>query len=276
MSMKPRVINGLNFIYDSGPQGCYLDGGKISRWRLVVDENFLEKFLGKMVPFSALADADALEIRLPENYVYEPISWEQDAACRVKRIFSNTSIALLSNLGAAQFTQLEIVRGKALSLSGLRLEIYQHLERASIIGLTDSKLLRGCQQLNELLLWTTDLQKLESGWLDGCNNLHSLELIECTGFAEIRKEVFPSVTSLQVVKPAKTFTLSALLIAFPSLRSLTLQGVRPAQVDCEPPPSVELFMVNEQTVRIDAATELNVEAEMDRYFGNGTLSKKAT
>lgn len=249
MSLKNRMIDGLNFIYNSGPQMCYKNGEKQSRWTLVVDEIFLGKYDGKSVPLSALADADAIEVRLSKNSKFNLIFWNKDAACKIRRVFSRNSIAPIGGLGAHQFENLKIINGCDQSLVGLQLRNYSHIEFASIIDLTDSRLLQGCSSLCELLLWSTDFRKLDASWIDDCFNLKYFEIIECLGVGGFHMEPTPSVNFLRIVKPSQDFLLSKFIYIFKNLNALALDGVRTSQVDCVLPSSIELFRINGNIVK---------------------------
>lgn len=253
MSIKKRVINGLNFIYNSGPQKRYRDGTRHSRWTLVVDEDFLKIFDGKIVPSSVLAEADALEVFLPDKMSCNPISWEESAAAKIKRVSAQMCSFPLKHLKIDSFRNLHEIRGRGNNFPDLDLSCFEHLELASVFDLTDSKLLKGCKKLYELLLWSTDIAKLDPDWLANCSQLRLLEFIECSGFENL--QMMPTVEFLRVVRPSKSFALSTLLKSFPSARSLDIQGIRMPQIDCHLPDTIELFIANGKILKTTEGIE---------------------
>lgn len=134
--------------------------------------------------------------------------------------------------------------GGANNFVGVDLGGFDCLELVSVSGLADARLLKGCGQVYELLLWNTDVGKLDLNWLADCDNLRLLEFVECSGFENCKQKAMPAFEFLRIVKPSRKFILSAFFKIFPSVRTLDLQGIRMSQIDCEVHPSVELFVVN--------------------------------
>lgn len=244
MSLKNRVIDGLNFIYDSGPQPLYENGTKISRWTLVVDELLIKKFYSKKIPLSSLAEADGISVRLPDNFQFEKISWEKEASLRINRIFSRDSTTSLELLGINQFENLFKVEATGKSLIGLNFEKYEYLEYLSVFKMEKHVQLINCRRLNEILIWMTDFSKIDYQWIDENKNIKFFEFIQCSNFNKLNLKLMPSVVSLNVVKPSKDFALSKIIKVFPSLDSIVLMGVEKKQVDCELNIGLELFHVN--------------------------------
>lgn len=267
MSMKTRVIDGLNFLYDSSPQMSYSDGQKHSRWTAVVDVKFLERFGGGMVPRTVLAQADAVDFKLSDEMHGQSLAWDPDCAKAIKRIGFRDCHVRLKSHGVEQFVELRRVNGRALAITDIALKNFKHLESASLSGLEDHEGFEGCASMLECIIWSTDINRIRGKWLAGCERLKRAEFIECAGMDALLQFVVPSVKFLQIVKPSKDFLLSNVLPAFPNLSALAISRVKRSQIDCEPPASVELFRVNEHILRIDTETASQVDAEIKRFFG---------
>ncbi len=268
MSLKPRAIDGLNYVYDSGPQMTYADGSKHSRWTLIVDSSFMKRFGDAAVPLEVLREADSLQFQLPNEALNRVVRWGSGVASRVRRIYSRESTSSLLDLGVQEFEGISQINAHAVALQGLHLSDYLNLSLLNLIDVSDPKLLADCENLAELLLWKTDLRKTGLSWSKGCSKLNRISLVECKGWSSQSSDESFVAEFLEIVKPSKEFRLSQILQYFPRVDSLVLEKVAPTMIDCEVPKRIKLFIVNGETKRIDSTKKATVEAEITRNFGN--------